>query len=206
MVEKAPKDKPFERKPVEADATGISWIPSDDQSPWALNFSHKIDPHLQFIDVTGETGIWFRPIRFRSFTGGGSLPFIAEELSKLPRAFLNHQGQILPEYENMGKTNDIFPTHVTTTVQIGKKPDESKYIIKGLGDDDATPDENTKLIDIEITKDDNAVVTMRDTQRNNEGKMVFKTAKNGGKYPAVAEVFTRIAQRLAKAKYPKLKI
>lgn len=189
----------IEKAPI-ANATEVNEIPSDTKSPWVLAFVFQQDVFLQFTDATGKTGVLFPPIRFRSFFGGGALPLINEELSILPKSFMNHQGQMPPEYKKRNKTEDRLPSYVDITVRVGKKPNESKYIIKGIPDGDANLDDNNKFLDIEITKDGNAIVTMRDTHRNNQASVEFKTTENGGKYPIMAEVFARIAERIAKAK------
>jgi hypothetical protein len=196
MVEKEPKTKEFT-----TDDSGIYGIPSDTKSPWTMDFIIRYDHALQFTDQAGETGIAFPAIRFRK--SGGPFNFIAAELSVLRDSFEKYNGQI-PEYDIQNDTEDSFPSYVDTTVWVGKNPDESKYIIKGIPDGDISPNINDdtryKSIDIEIAKNGNAIVTIRHTRRNNQASMEFKTAENGGKYPIMAEVFTRIAERIAKAK------
>lgn len=189
MVEKAPI----------ADTTGVNGIPSDTQSSWVLDFAFQQDVFLQFTDATGKTDVFFPAIRFRR-SGCGPFFMLAEELSFLPEAFTKYKGQIFPRYENQSRTEDTPSTFFGTEVRVGKKPNESRYIIKGIPDGDANPDDNNKFLDIEITKDGNAIVTMRDTHRNNQASVEFKTTENGGKYPIMAEVFARIAERIAKAK------
>ncbi len=183
-----------EQGPI-ADATNIDNIPSDIASPWKLSLLDKEDIFLQFQDSTAETDIFFLPIRFRRSSCG---PFfmLAEELSFLPEAFMKHGGQIFPRYENQSRVIDAPSTFFETEVRIGKNHDESKYIIKRIPDGDT----DDKSIDIEITRDGNAIVTMHDNRRNNQALIEFKTGENGGKYPIMAEVFTRIAKRIANAK------
>ena len=183
-----------------ADITGVNEIPSDTKSPLALDFAFQQDVFLRFTDIKGETDVLLPTIRFRRYAGGGPFPLIAEELSILPEAFMQYQGQIPPGYKNRQKAKDLFPSYVDIIVKVGKNPDESRYIIKGIPDGDANPNDNNKFLDIEITKDGNAIVAMRDTRRNNQASVEFKTAENGGKYPIMAEVFTRISERIAKAK------
>jgi hypothetical protein len=192
--------EPTNKEPI-TDDSGIYGIPSDTKSPWTMDFIIRYDHALQFTDPTGETGIAFPAIRFRK--SGGPFRFIAEELSILRDSFEKYGGQI-PEYDNRYETENSFPGYVNTTVQVGKKPNEPKYVIKGVPDGDISPNNNDdtrfRSIDIEIARNGNAVVTMRDTRRNNQASMEFKTAENGGKYPIMAEVFTRIAKRIANAK------
>jgi hypothetical protein len=186
-----------EREPT-VDSSSINDIPSDIKSPWVLNFEFKYDVFMQFTDSIGKTGIFFPPIRFRR--SGGPFFLIAEEFAILQEAFENNKGQVPEDYKKRKNNQDIFPSYVDTTFKIGTKPDESKYIIKGIPDGDVSSEDNNKLMDIEITKGGNAVITMRDIRHNNQASIEFKTAENGGRYPIMAAVFTRIAERITKAK------
>lgn len=178
---------------------GIEGIPSDTPSPWKISLLYKYDIFLQFNDSTAETGIYLPGIRFRR-SGCGHFFLIAEELSFLPEAFMNYQGKISPDFENQTRTIDDPSTFAGTEIRVGKKQNESKYVIKGIPDGNANPEDNNKFLDIEITNEGNAILTMRDTRRNNQASMKFKTAENGGRYPIMAAVFTRIAERIANAK------
>lgn len=188
----------IEKEPV-AGTTWVNDIPSDTPSPWKINLLYKEDVFLQFEDPTAETGIYFPEMRFRS-SGSGPFFLLVEELAVLPEAFMNYQGQIPPGYKNRSITADLPSTFFGVKVQVGQKPDESKYIIKGIPDGNANPDDNNKFIDIEIAWNGNATVTMRDICHEDSASVEFRTAENGGKYPVLAAVFTHIAERIAKAK------
>lgn len=190
----------IEKEPT-ADAGNVNEIPSDAKSPWTLNFEFNEDAFLQFVDSTAETGIYFLPIRFRR-SGYGPFFMLAEELSFLPEAFMSYQGKIFPNFENQNRAADDPSTFSGTEIKVGRKPDESKYIIKGIPHADGGPDDNLRFIslDIEITRNGDSILTMHDNRRNNHASMEFRTAENGGKYPIMAAVFTRIAERIAKAK------
>ena len=177
---------------------GIAGIPSDTPSRCELEVVTKYDYLIQFTD--NEKFVPLPGIRFR--TSGSSMEFICEELSILTRAFRENNGQIPPDYQTKIKKIDTLPSLLDISVQVGKEPSESRYIIKGIPDDNAGPEDDTrfKSMDIEITKEGNAIVTVHDNRRNNQASMEFKTAENGGKFPIMAEVFTRIAERIAKAK------
>lgn len=190
MVEKTPPK-------LIIDKFNIENIPSDTGNSWALNVVNRWDALVQPTDSREKPEIYFPVMRFRR--SGGPFNFIAEELSILSKAFSDYQGQIPPEYKRQNGKSDLFPSYLNTTVQIGTRPGESKYIIKGIPDGDANPDDSSKFMDIEITETGNAILVMRDTRRNNQASIEFKTAQNGGKYPIMAEVFTRIAERIARA-------
>lgn len=176
----------------------VNNIPGDTpNSLWTVGFSFEWDAFMQFNDSTGKT--YLPMMRFRSQAGGGFLPLISEELSILPRAFMENGGQIV-DHGNQNEANNQFPSWLNIDIRVGKTPSESKYIIKGIPDGDANPEDNNKFLDIEITNEGNAILTMRDTRRNNSALMEFKTKENGGRYPIMAAVFTRIAERIAKTK------
>lgn len=190
----------------------IGNIPNDTGSPFA--FSLMIgsgirlgDAVIDLSDTTFETGIYLEPIIFRSGFGGGALPCIAEELSVLFRAFENHGGKIPSWYKRKNHQDDRFPNYIVATVEESKNPEDSQYIIRNLQDDDEQIDELRKFLDIEITREGDVIVTQRflrsdfgtDGCIEVQGQMVLKTAKNGGKFSIMAEVFTRIAERIAKS-------
>jgi hypothetical protein len=62
--------------------------------------------------------------------------------------------------------------------------------------------EDEKFLDIEVAQEGDVALTMRNEQFNTEGTMVFRTAENGGKYPILAEAFTKIAEIIAENQSP----
>lgn len=191
----------------------IGNIPNDGDDPFvfALMIGSEIrfgDAVIDLQDPTFRTETYLPPITFRSEFGGSHLPCIAEELNVLFRAFESHGGKIPSWYKRKNHKDDKFPNHLVATLEKGKTPEDSRYIIRDLQDDDEEDGKLSKFLDIEITKDGNAIVTQKfflhgrkpDEKPTSQRQMIFKTAKNGGKFPIMAEVFTRIAERIAKAK------
>ncbi len=197
---------------------GVHNIPSDDDSQFTLNVflstygSALGDVFVQMSDsatsfITGKR-VDLPDMRLRCAIGGGLNPFIAEELSSLPGLFRYYNGHI-PEDFKLSKTRQRLNPHSSIEVEYGMNKNEPKLSIRNIQDDDEQFDELTKFMDIEIANNGNVTLAQRHIrhepdsntwlQVEKEGRMLFKTKKNGGEYPLVAEVFTRIAKRIANA-------
>lgn len=192
----------------------IGNIPNDGNNPFVFSLMigqgiRSGDAVIDLQDPTFETDIYLESTIFRSGSGGGALPCIAEELNVLFRAFENHGGKIPSWYKRKNHQDDRFPDYLIATVEKGKTPEDSKYVIRDLQDDDEQSDKLSKFLDIEITRDGDAIVTQKfflhgrkpNREPTAQRQMVFKTAENGGKFPIMAEVFTRIAERIANSSH-----
>lgn len=202
MVEEGSK-KPFEINGVLVEKNGpvhgVYNIPSDDESPFILSVFYLTgDAVLGVEDMTMKTGVFFlNGMRFRTSAGGGDFPLIANELNILMKSFLDHRGKIPPGYKERERFIDTGKPRSTTTIRVGKKPSESKFVITNIPADDQDDGNDTQFMDIEVENNGDVQLTRRDTTRNQKATMTFKTAKNGGKFPIMAEVFTQIAKGMA---------
>lgn len=197
---------------------GVHNIPSDDDSQFTLSIflstygSALGDVFVQMTDsaapfITGN-GVYLPDMRLRCAFGGGLNPFIAEELSYLPGLFRLYNGHI-PENFKLSKARQRLNPLSLIEVEYGMNKNEPKLSIINIQDDDEQRDELTKFMDIEIANNGNVTLVQRHirheldgntwSQVEKEGRMLFKTKRNGGEYPLVAEVFTRIAKQITEA-------
>lgn len=198
---------------------GVCNIPSDDDSQFTLGVSLSTYGSALgdvFIEMSApvtqsniNNEIYLPVMRLRCAFGGGLNPFIAEELSSLPTLFRRFNGHI-PEDFKTSITQQRLNPYSSIEVEHGTNKNQPKLAIRNIQDDDEQIVELTKFLDIEIANNGNVTLIQRHTRRElkgrewskieKEGRMFFKTKKNGGKYPLVAEILTRIAERIAKAK------
>jgi len=167
---------------------------------------------------TGVLGIWIHdrsgkkyisPVRIDSGFGSEIYDFVYEELSiGLIRPFATSDGQIPADYPplRIDRTKRL-PSHVSTQVQTGTPNDSFTLRVINIEslDNDPEPEESLaslSFMDIEIAKDGNVTVAIRNVDYKKQTKtasVVFKTGENGGKFPLVAEVFTRVAKKIEAA-------
>ena len=180
-------------------------IPSDSDNRFSMSIGSINDMYLTLNDSrTDDESCIFKPMRFRSGVGGGAFPHISAYLVSIMESFQRHDGQISDEYRKKEHLLHLSsrPAHTDApsseglSVMIGKNPSEPRYLIKGL------PNENeiNETLDIEISQAGDATITLTDLTYNRPqiGTMTFKTAENGGKYPIMAEAFTKIAEGIVK--------
>lgn len=202
----------------------ISIIPGDGDEPFGLDVLHGYDLWLSMVNPQDGLPIPLNGIRLRTQTGGGAFPFIFDEFSIVSESFLKYNGKIPPGYKGVvdrwqktagdydiktGIIKDNFPLHAQVTVETSQKKSEPRIKILGIPCDD---DGKQSQMDIEVLQNGNVNLRLRGTDRIvfyeteepekedfREGKMVFKTEENGGKFPIMAFVLTIIAQRMLKA-------
>lgn len=185
--------------------TEIYGIPGDSDNRFSMSISATNDMYFTLNDSKNDDPdafCIFGTMRFRSGVGGGAFPHISAYLVSIMEAFQRHNGQISDEYRkkrhlvlSYGPAHTNAPSNEGLSVVVGKSPNEPRYIIKGL------PNENDidETLDIEISQAGDATITLTDFTygRPQVGTMTFKTAENGGKYPIMAEAFTKIAEGIA---------
>lgn len=208
----------------------VGLIPSDGQEPFGLTFLHGYDFHMQMVYPNEGVMVPLNGIRFRTQTGGGFFPLIFEEAGIISKSLIDHKGQVPPGYnglEDMMRKEatdykieicvlkDNFPVSANVLVRTSKKANEPKIEIIGIPCDD---EDKKAQMDIQIQQNGDVVVKLREIRGSSlrfyqdddkdeegeteviEGQMTFKTAENGGRYPIIAFAFTKIAERMLKAK------
>jgi hypothetical protein len=189
--------------------TSVEDIPSDDNSLMTMDVNQV---------PTGDIGIWahdrsgrrfISPIRLNSFAGGGPYTFVHAELVEgIIRTFAKTKGQIPADFPKLRLSpSDRLPSYVSTRVERGNSTDSFELKVANIESMDNVPEDEDGLssqnfLDIEVAKDGNITVTIRNVrygEKDRPARLVFKTAENGGKFPLVAEVFTRVAESLEAA-------
>ena len=179
--------------------TSIENIPDDNGSPFTMDLSVASDAWLRIIDSSGHVPSPYESIRFRSYEGGGFIPCIAEELRHVAKAFKSCDGEIPEDFNSFPRPiDDKPPSFSYEGIQTSKLKDKPRISVIGLIDHDSQRDNVEKTLDINVAQNGDVNLIMKD-KRTDEGKITFKTGENGGKYPIMAAVFTRIAERIVRA-------
>ena len=180
--------------------TRIENISGDTVGPFVLEALYTDDVYLTMLDTKDYRQIPPDGMRFR--TSGSDFLSIALELSVLPKIFRNNNGHIPQSYKgfsNGDSIGDYFPGN-GMAVETHKNKALPKIEVKNIPCDD---EGQSKQMDIVVLHSGDVVLKMRGHWIDEEiiqGEMVFKTAENGGKFPIMAFVFTKIAERIVKAK------
>lgn len=183
-------------------------VPSDTDNRYSLGIGFDEDVWLQLYDQ-GE-GDYFKPIRFRSPLQGAEIPTIAVEFYNIQRSFSEFGGRIPADLVDYSGLLDSVTLSSTIQVIRSEKQNEPRIKVTGLTDDEQGGDEDySRWMDIAIGRNGDATVTFRqksyDFVKQIEpeeveliGSITFKTEENGGQFPIMAHVFTRIAEGIAK--------
>jgi hypothetical protein len=182
--------------------TSVENIPSDDGAPVTLDIFQHEDLYIKAHDLTGET--FLHALRINANSGGGPYIFVHDEfVIDLIRPFGKTRGQVPADFPPMKiDRSDRLHAYLSTRVQTGKSNDSFRLKvtnIESMNNDDHF--QGPCFMDIEVGKDGNVTFALRNIQEKGEAKLslLFKTAENGGKFPLVAEVFTRVAKRIEAA-------
>lgn len=183
---------------------GVNKIPDDSNSPSRLNIGSLIDDvAISMDDTVGDNFVF--PMRLRSFAGAGMFPHIPPILNHLAYDLEKYQGQIPPDYKSRKwpRMDGVVaftgsPDYSEIQIKIGENTNEPKYTVRGIPDEDG----NERFLDIEVAQSGEVKIKMRDDYFKTEGTMIFKTVENGGKYPILAEAFTKIAEIIAESQLP----
>ena len=105
----------------------------------------------------------------------------------------------LIDFEELNKS-EVKLFSCATNVKKGKPKDPFELKVSDLTEDDEIIGEWTKFMDILVGKEGNVEVTMRNTDYEIAKTILFKTAENGGKFPIMANVFTRLARALSETR------
>jgi hypothetical protein len=189
----------------EAHSTTVSNIPGDDESGNTLAFSFLGISDFA-IELTGRNDI-IPGMRFNTRPGGGSFAMIPEEFSGVAQIFEDHHGQIPTDYRSPTKEQEALISHLPIKVITGDKTAAFRHMVVNITDieqEGRDQEEDrygfTRFMSIVVLKSGDVIVAIKDADNCPQGlAAIFKTAQNGGRFPIMAEVFTRIAQRFAEA-------
>lgn len=173
-------------------------IPSDDENNISMNIQWGFgDAFVSMSSKDPQEFIYLPTMRFRTHAGGSNLPMIANELSVLPKSFIDTKGTILEKPIR-------FPERIKSFDPIkfikGTLDDDFALRIKNITEDDEIIGKWTKFMDIDLLKSKDIRITMRNIEYETNGTMIFKTKGNNGQFPVMAEVFRRIGDELQKSK------
>jgi hypothetical protein len=189
----------------EAYSTTVSNILSDDGSGNTLAFSFLGSTDFA-IELTGRNDI-IPGMRFNTALGGGSFAMIPEEFSGVVKIFEDHHGQIPTDYRLPIKEQTALVKNLPVKARRGEKTAAFRYIVVDITDieqeeqyEEKDRDKFTRFMDIMVLKSGDVIVAIKDADNCPKGlAVIFKTAQNGGEFPIIAEVFTRIARRFVEA-------
>lgn len=189
----------------EAHSKTVSNISSDDESGNTLAFSFLGSTDFA-IKLTGRNDISSR-MQFNTARGAGSFTMIPEEFSGVTRIFEDHHGQIPTDYQSPTKEQTVLVSHLPIKVKEGEKTAAFRHMVLNITDtkqEERDQEEDrygfTRFMDIVVLKSGNVIVAIKDADNCPPGlAVIFKTAQNGGRFPIMAEVFTRITQRFVEA-------
>jgi hypothetical protein len=176
----------------------LEGIPSDDTSNISMTIQWAFgDAFIGMISNDLDKFIYLPPMRFRAYAGGSNLPMISNELSGLPQSFKDNSGV---ELEVPQRFDDRIKGFDPMSFVKGEEDDDFTLSIRDITEDDEVIGEWTKFMDIDLLKNDDVRVTMRNTDYESSATMVFKTKEHNGQFPVMATVFKRIVDVLEKAK------
>lgn len=141
-----------------------------------------------------ESFVSMPPMRFDSYENKGDNPAFPYYLSELIDAFRENKGQVLPKNRVQNISSSGFYPLRGTEVIISDDPYKPLVDIQGIGDD--MDHQGLKAMNLQLAHNGNTTVVMSNTEHNITASMEFRTAENGGKFPAVAYAFTRIIKSM----------
>lgn len=179
--------------------TSIFNIPSDapdDTGMMDLEWAVNSDAHARLTDSNPDKIQPNPTMRFRDYFGGPRLPMISALLSTLPKSFLVNQGRHIVEDPVLSSEGVAYGDPVK--VELGTEEDDFELRVTDITEDEEYPGKFSKFMDITVSKNGNVTVTMRAVRRVQPTvkSILFKSGENGGRFPVMAEVFTRIAREI----------
>lgn len=179
-------------------------IPSDDGSDVKMDIIQIPNGDLGFW-IHGQNSLIFY-VRINCYSGGGPYGLIHNDFVELIRNFDKANGQIPPGFPPLViDSYDYIPSYAGVRIQEGEATDAFRIRAQGIESMDDFPDEDSvrkKFMDIEVLKDGDVKVNftkISPTAGQLQVPILFKSAQNGGKFPLIAETFTRAAVRLEAA-------
>lgn len=209
-----PTFKNFPRVEINKPTDGVLLldIPGDGDVYAALTVHYNGGISLQ---ITNENQILPVPgILFKSEEDGGKFPQIERFLRVLVPAFKDEQPQTSQRIRSKISESNKIDSDSLSQVQVEEDQLTGYLCVSNIMCDPEGKREHLddNKMQIEILPDGNVILTISETKPHYDKEMMqilyetressihFKTKENGGKYPIMNEVFSRIAKSLSYAK------
>ncbi len=184
----------------------IEAVPSDINPFYTMDISQapNDDVFIRFNDLKSHTII--KAVRINGNFEGGPYTLVTDELVNLIRNFASSKE---PDHirHPEEKKEELFSSIVNPLVLTGGPDDDFRIKVSGIESmDNPVEEEDLDLfggsfLDIIVGKNGNVTTAIRNTGWQSPKQLIleFKTAENGGKFPLVAQTFTRICERFIQA-------
>ncbi len=184
----------------------IEDIPCDSGSSKALNLHWEYgDLYVSMSDTSFDDPVFIPDMRFRAGVGGANLSIIAEEFSIITNLSADDNTKSFRELSG-DASRDIIKDFLPLRIITGSEEGSIRYKISDIIDDDQSPEEQSKFMDIVIMKNGNAAVTMRNTDHKIQSTILFNTEENGGSNPIMAIILNNIVKRIVEARWTNLEV